>query len=75
MTNQLTEVTKENFFDTLCTEQKNILTNTIEGGRNGNFFPLTDIWYYAPNQSNVFGKTVEFSTTNKHLNKYYLASK
>ena len=74
MTNELTEVTKDQFFSTLCAEQKNVITNTIEGGSNVNFYPLIDIWYYTPNHSNIFGKTIEFGTNGKHLNKYYLSS-
>ena len=75
MTNQLTEVTKDQFFAALCAERKNVLFTTIGGGGHGNFYPLTDIAYYAPNQLNIFGKTIDFGTTNEHLNKYFLASK
>lgn len=75
MENNLIEVDKSQFFNALHAEQKNIVTTTIEGGGKGNFFPLTDMWYYYPNQSNVFGKTIEYGSPNQHLNKYYLASK
>lgn len=74
-TTNLIEVTKDQFFTSLCAEQKDVIATTIEGGAHGNFFPLVDLWHYRSNQSNVFGKTIEHGSPKQHLNKYYLTSK